>query len=80
MITCSEVLTHARLNSERFMLEMVDHGIKVMFFRLPAFVYGNNGSHFIPAAIQNAKQHKAAYYIGKCERETVWCAGGHMLT
>ena len=56
---------HSRLGSEKAVLGMVNHNIKAMLLRLPGFVYGNNGSFFIPFAIQNAKRDKVAYYAGK---------------
>ena len=38
-------------------------GVRSSVLRLPMYVWGNNGSYFIPLNIAAAKQHGKAHYI-----------------
>ncbi len=38
-------------------------GVRSVVLRLPMYVWGNNGSYFIPLNIAVAKQHGKAFYI-----------------
>lgn len=38
-------------------------GVRSSVLRLPMYVWGNNGSYFIPLNIATAKQHGKAHYI-----------------
>lgn len=38
--------------------------LNISLIRLAPFVYGHNGSHFVPLAIDIAKKNKASYYLG----------------
>ena len=38
-------------------------GVRSVVLRLPMYVWGNNGSYFIPLNIAVAKQHRSAFYI-----------------
>lgn len=38
-------------------------GVRASVLRLPMYVWGNNGSYFIPLNIAAAKQHGKAHYI-----------------
>eukprot|EP00026_Physarum_polycephalum_P003333 Phypoly_transcript_03343.p1 GENE.Phypoly_transcript_03343~~Phypoly_transcript_03343.p1 ORF type:complete len:307 (+),score=45.39 Phypoly_transcript_03343:1423-2343(+) len=45
-------------------LELAKDGLNISIVRLATFVYGYNGSGFIPAAISSAKKYGYAAYIG----------------
>eukprot|EP00026_Physarum_polycephalum_P014233 Phypoly_transcript_14724.p1 GENE.Phypoly_transcript_14724~~Phypoly_transcript_14724.p1 ORF type:complete len:179 (+),score=28.51 Phypoly_transcript_14724:361-897(+) len=45
-------------------LDMAKDGLHISVIRLAPFVYGYNGSGFVPAAIGLAKKHGYAAYIG----------------
>ena len=38
-------------------------GVRSSVLRLPMYVWGNNGSYFIPLNIAAAKQHSKAHYL-----------------
>ena len=44
-------------------LEAAGTGVRSIVLRLPAFVWGNGGSCFIPAQLEAAKKQGKAYYL-----------------
>ena len=44
-------------------LEAAGTGVRSIVIRLPAFVWGNGGSCFIPAQLEAAKKQGKAYYL-----------------
>ncbi|CAK0787744.1 hypothetical protein CVIRNUC_010966 [Coccomyxa viridis] len=52
-----------RVSTERAAVVAAGRGVRASVLRLPMYVWGNNGSYFIPLNIAAAKQHGKAHYI-----------------
>jgi nucleoside-diphosphate-sugar epimerase len=53
-----------RINSERYALSKVNEGVKVSVIRLPPYVYGRGGSHFVPMLLEAAAKAGESIYVG----------------
>lgn len=53
-----------RITAERYALNKVNEGVKVSVIRLPPYVYGRGGSHFVPALMEAATKAGESIYVG----------------
>ncbi len=54
-----------RIRAEQHALSLAKDGVKVSVIRLPRYVYGRNGSFFVPMLIQTAAKLGESLYIGE---------------
>jgi len=66
-------MTMSRAELERYALRLAQDGLNISCIRLPPFVYGENGSGFIPFGIINAHKLGASYYINDGSQKHSFC-------
>jgi len=59
-----------RARAERGVLDLAKSGAHVVVVRLPPYVYGRGGSHFVPMLMQQAAKHGVSAWVEGPEKRT----------